>query len=117
MIAQTPEPPYYAVYFISHRTEGDRGYADMADEMVDLAMKQPGYLGMESLRDAKGWGVTVSYWESEEAIRAWKANARHLEAQAGGRKQWYDAYHVRVCRVEREYGMEKGETQKSGIVE
>ncbi len=36
-IANTPEPPYYAVIFSSHRTEGDDGYGDMAGRMVELA--------------------------------------------------------------------------------
>jgi heme-degrading monooxygenase HmoA len=104
MIAKTPEPPYYAVYFISHRRQGDQGYADMAREMVELAARQPGFLGVESLRDPDGWGVTVSYWENEDAIKRWKAHTRHLKAQAEGKKQWYDTFHVRICRVEREYG-------------
>ncbi len=30
-IAKTPEPPYYAVIFSSHRTEGDNGYSEMAE--------------------------------------------------------------------------------------
>ena len=29
-IANTPGPPYYAVIFTSHRTEGDNGYGEMA---------------------------------------------------------------------------------------
>ncbi|MCG8520173.1 MAG: antibiotic biosynthesis monooxygenase, partial [Pseudomonadales bacterium] len=41
-IAKTPEPPYYAVIFSSHRTEGDNGYEAMADRMVELAVSQPG---------------------------------------------------------------------------
>ena len=36
-IAQTPEPPYYAVIFTSLRTEGDNGYGEMAEKMVKLA--------------------------------------------------------------------------------
>ena len=103
MIAKTPEPPYYAVIFTSLRTEGDNGYAEMADEMVELAQKQPGYLGIESARD--GLGITVSYWESLEAIKNWKANERHLLAQAKGHKEWYAAFKTRVCKVERDYGM------------
>lgn len=101
-IATTPEPPYYAVIFTSLRNEGDHGYADMARRMVELARAQPGFLGMESARD--GLGITVSYWESLEAIQAWKANAEHRLAQARGR-EWYADYRVRVCRVEREYGI------------
>jgi heme-degrading monooxygenase HmoA len=101
MIANTPQAPYYAVIFTSLRTEGDNGYDDMAVEMNKLASEQPGYLGFESARD--GLGITVSYWESLEAIKNWKANARHLFAQQQGRQQWYQEYKVRICKVERDY--------------
>ena len=105
MIAATPEPPYLAAIFTSHRTAGDQGYATMADRMVELAQAQPGYLGVESVRDADGFGITVSYWRDEASIAAWKANSEHLVAQRLGRDQWYGAFHLRVCRVERDYGM------------
>jgi heme-degrading monooxygenase HmoA len=101
MIANTPQAPYYAVIFTSLRTEGDNGYGDMAVEMNKLASKQPGYLGFESARE--GLGITVSYWDSLEAIKNWKANARHLFAQQQGREQWYQEYKVRICKVERDY--------------
>lgn len=76
----------------------------MAERMVDLAAQQPGFLGVESVRDPGGLGITVSYWESEEAIRRWKANAEHRQAQQQGRQQWYASYHLRIARVERDYG-------------
>ena len=104
MIAPTPAPPYYAVIFTSLRTEIEEGYGDMAEQMVTLAAGQPGFLGVESARD--GLGITVSYWESLEAIRQWKANSEHLIAQKMGREKWYAAYKTRVCKVERDYGLE-----------
>ena len=77
--AATPEPPYYAVIFSSLRQGGDNGYGQTADRMVELASEQPGFLGVESLRGADGFGITVSYWESEDAIKNWKRNAEHSE--------------------------------------
>ena len=56
--APTPSPPYYAVIFTSQRTEGDQGYADIAERMVELAAEQPGFLGVESARGAGGFGST-----------------------------------------------------------
>jgi len=100
-IAETPPPPYYAVIFTSLRTDGDAGYADTARRMLDLARQQPGFLGFETARD--GLGISVSYWQSLEAISAWKAHAEHRLAQ-GRARDWYRAFRVRVCRVEREYG-------------
>ncbi|QJC50765.1 antibiotic biosynthesis monooxygenase [Paenibacillus albicereus] len=104
-IANTPEAPYYAVIFTSERTDGDNGYGEMAEEMEQLAYRQPGFLGVESARD--GLGITVSYWESLEAIRGWKQNERHLVAQRQGAAEWYRTYKTRICKVEREYGFER----------
>jgi heme-degrading monooxygenase HmoA len=92
---------YYAVIFTSTRTEVEAGYAEMAIKMVELAKAQPGFIGMESARSEIG--ITVSYWESLEAIKNWKANMEHLEAQEKGRTTWYKNYKVRIAKVEREY--------------
>ncbi len=100
-IARTPEPPYYAVIFTSLRTEGDDGYGRMAERMAELASQQPGFLGVDSAREAGGVGITVSYWKDEEAIKAWKAHLEHVVAQRAGKERWYAAYSLRVARVER----------------
>lgn len=96
---------YYAVIFTSKRTEGDRGYGKMAQVMEELASQQPGFLGVESARDSE-LGITVSYWESLEAIRNWKENSAHKAAQEKGQQEWYTNYAVRVCKVERDYFFE-----------
>jgi len=102
-LAQTPEPPYYAVIFSSYRTAGDSGYTSMAERMLELAAQQPGFLGVESVRE--DLGITVSYWESLEAISHWKRNAEHQAAQRLGHQRWYSSFRVRVAKVEREYGI------------
>ncbi|MDQ0116067.1 antibiotic biosynthesis monooxygenase family protein [Paenibacillus harenae] len=98
-----PDGSYYAVIFTSKRTGGDQGYGHMADRMEELAGKQPGFIGIESARDAAGVGITVSYWESLEAIGNWKNNEAHRVAQDKGKQVWYDNYTVRICKVEKEY--------------
>jgi heme-degrading monooxygenase HmoA len=106
--AKTPEPPYYAVIFTSLLREGDEGYADMAKSMMSLVLEQPGCLGAESARDARGFGLTMAYFATEEDIAAWRDHADHRMAQELGRAKWYAHYEVRVARVERAYsGPEK----------
>lgn len=95
------EKPYYAVIFTSTLTARDKGYTEMASAMEALAKQQPGYLGFESVRAELG--IAVSYWESLEAIAAWKNVTDHKLAQKYGREKWYSWYKVRICRVEREY--------------
>ena len=103
-VAKTPEPPYYAVIFSSERNANDAvDYDDAARRMVELAAQQPGFLGVESARNAQGFGITVSYWESESAIAAWKRNADHEAVRKRGRLDWYEHFEVRIAKVERAY--------------
>lgn len=92
---------YYAVIFTSKQTENIEGYAEMAISMEEIAKKQEGFIGINSARDSIG--ITVSYWQSLEAIRNWKHQSEHLIAQKKGKSQWYLWYNVRICKVEREY--------------
>lgn len=105
MIANTPAPPYYAVIFTSIKTTDDEGYADIAAQMMELAAQQPGFLGVESARNEIG--ITVSYWESLEAIANWRNHAAHKPVQQMGRDKFYAAFKTRVCKVERDNGFEK----------
>jgi heme-degrading monooxygenase HmoA len=93
--------PYYAVIFTSIKNEDDTGYTEMALKMEQLAREQPGFLGIESARNEIG--ITVSYWESLEAITNWKNNREHGIAQQKGKTDWYQWYDVKICKVEREY--------------
>lgn len=101
--AAVPEAPCYAVIFTSQRTLVDDGYDAMAGRMIELASRQPGFLGVESVRTATGFGITVSYWASLEAIANWRNHPEHHVAQATGRTKWYSRYETRIARVERAY--------------
>jgi glutathione S-transferase len=106
--ARPPDPRSaqhcFAVIFSSHRTaELPEAYAESAKAMEELVAKQPGFLGIESARGEDGFGITVSYWDSLEAIRTWKDVPSHAAVQAQGRQSFYERYEVRVCTVERGY--------------
>jgi heme-degrading monooxygenase HmoA len=105
MIASTPAPPYYAVIFTSVRTYVDEGYENMAEQMVQLARQQAGFLGVETARNETG--ITVSYWKDLDSIKNWKQQSDHLLAQQLGRQKWYESYKTRICLVERDYDFEK----------
>ncbi len=102
MIADTPNPPYYAVIFTSERTAGDNGYQEMAELMVRLASEQDGFLGIESARDEVG--ITVSYWRDLSSIQKWRDHVQHTVARNKGRSDWYSAFRTRIAVVERDYG-------------
>lgn len=99
-IVKSPATPYYAVIFTSKRTLGDNGYDKAGDDIISIAARFDGFLGAESLRDKDGFGITVSYWDSLESIDIWKNNMTHMQAKEKGKKHWYEAYMIRVCKVE-----------------
>jgi heme-degrading monooxygenase HmoA len=108
MTSRGTNSPYYAVIFTSLRTDLDaEGYVATADRMVQLASEQPGFLGVESARGTDGLGITVSYWDSLDSIRRWRAHAEHRLAQRDGKAKWYSSYRLRVCRVEAEFEFQR----------
>ena len=91
---------YYAVIFTAEMSDDTAGYADMAQRMTELVERQSGYIGkhtsMEGNRE-----LTISYWESLAAIKAWKAHPEHRTAQEQGCSKWYADYQVQVTRIDR----------------
>lgn len=73
--------PYYAVIFTSNLSNDTTDYNTVAGKMEELAKQQPGFLSVESARGNSGLGITISYWESLDAIENWKKNALHKEAK------------------------------------
>lgn len=108
MMLKSIGPQKYAVIFSSKRSEQDHEeYERASQQMLDLARSQRGFLGVESSRDANGFGITISYWRTLDDIHEWKLNAAHLEVQKLGRSRWYDSFTTTICKVEQEYNFEK----------
>ena len=102
-IAKTPQKPYYAVIFTYKRTNVDNGYEVMEKKTTEMVAKMKGFLGYESSKDESGFGVIISYWDSEESINTWRSNQVHRSAKEGGREQWYSEFATRICKVEDDY--------------
>lgn len=102
--------PCFAVIF-SNQHEGEHPeYAATATRMSELAATMPGFLGYESARGVDGFGITVSYWSSLDAIDGWRAHAEHALAQQAGRERFYATYDLRVARVERHVHFDASKT-------
>lgn len=93
--------PYYAAIFTNQRSEGGEDlYPMVSERMVALAKEQPGFLGVESVRGDDGIGITISYWESRDAISAWGRHGEHVIAKQQGRQEFYLWYHLRIATIE-----------------
>jgi len=97
-----------SVIFVAQRTELDAdGYARAAAMMDELAARQDGYLGIDSVRGADGLGITVSYWKTEASAKAWRDHPDHAAMRDAGRDRWYSDYSLHMSQVTRSYDWKK----------
>lgn len=92
----------YVVIFRARVRMLDEAYGPMARRMRELALHEFGCVEFHSVTEGRD-EVSLSWWPSEEHIRAWKAHPAHVLAQQGGRERWYESYSVQVAEVTREY--------------
>lgn len=93
-----PSSGYYAVIFSSTKSELLEGYSEMDELTMDLAQKQNGFLGYESVHSGNK-GIFISYWETMNDIEVWKQNMTHIQAKSNA-KLWYKRYLSQICYVE-----------------
>jgi heme-degrading monooxygenase HmoA len=92
----------YVVIFHAKIRSHDAEYVEVAARMRELALGEFGCIEFHAVTDGSD-EVALSYWPSEESIRAWKAHPEHVLAQQSGRERWYESYSVQVARVTRTY--------------
>ncbi len=96
------------VLFRSRLTaEAGDDYTAMADEMLARARSMRGFIDFKSFKAADGERLSVIHWESQETMRVWSDDLRHMVAQRLGRERWYDSFHVEVADIVRSYAFER----------
>jgi len=101
-VIKLPAPPYYAVIAPAELRGMPADYLERAQHLMALAQTVPGFLGIEASVQ-RGFSLAVSYWESLEAIAAWRRNSEHVLAKRAAPEHWFTAYATRIARVERAY--------------
>ena len=94
----------YIVIFKATIKSLDENYYQTAEKMRQLALNDYGCVRIDSVGD-EAQEITLSYWNSEEDILAWKNNSEHLKAQRLGMDKWYESYSVEIARLGRSYGL------------
>lgn len=97
----------YAVIFKTFRDLPiPEDYLQVNKRMVELVSTYGGYLGVDSVMNDEGKGISISYWDSLDDIKNWKKNSEHLLAQKRGISEWYKYYKVEICEILNEYEKE-----------
>lgn len=88
--------------------------ADRYDEYLGIAAslrseleKVDGFISIErfSSLTTEGKILSLSTWRDEQAVIAWRKNAKHAAAQSHGRQEIFVDYRIRVAQITRDYGL------------
>jgi len=98
----------HAVIFeVEPREERFDDYLDIAAGLRPELEKIDGFISVERFRSLTNEGkiLSLSFWRDEAAIKAWREQADHRDAQNKGRTEIFKDYRLRVVAVIRDYGM------------
>lgn len=99
----------YAVIFeVEVKEEGKEQYLKIAAKLKEQLVKMEGFLSIERFQSLVDEGkiLSLSFWESKEAIALWKSNMDHMNAQTKGRSFLFKDYRIRIAEVQKDYTME-----------
>ena len=82
-------------------------YLDLAGELKPLLAELEGFISIERFESLSEPGklLSLSFWRDEEAIQKWRTLEQHRMAQAEGRAQVFNDYHLRIAHVVRDYSL------------
>jgi heme-degrading monooxygenase HmoA len=85
---------------------GQSEYLDLAAELRPLLQGNSGFLSIERYQSltTPGKVLSLSFWENEDAIAAWRNLPEHRSAQRAGRERVFSHYRLRIAVVGRDYG-------------
>ena len=95
---------YLVVFRSTRKLDDGVVYSEWSEKMEILVKTIDGYEKHFGFRDPDTReGLTISYFNSLDAISEWKNLADHKVAQDLGREKFYEEYSVQICEILREY--------------
>lgn len=82
-------------------------YFDIAAELRPELENIEGFISIERFKSTvtDNKYVSLSFWESEDAIKAWRNHTGHQFAQEKGKSEIFSDFKISVGKVERQYEM------------
>ena len=87
-------------------------YFSIAESLRPRLDDIDGFISIERFASLSQPGkiLSLSFWRDEDAVKAWRVQSEHRQAQKKGRNGVFENYRLRVASVIRDYGMfERGE--------
>ncbi len=82
-------------------------YLDVAASLREELEGHPGFVSVERFQSLTTPGklLSLSFFEDEDSLAAWRNRPHHRNAQSAGRTVHFADYRLRIAGVIRDYGM------------
>ena len=93
------------IFEVLPKASGKQEYLDIAGELKQHLSTIDGFISIErfqSLVDPDKI-LSLSFWETEEAVSKWRNLEAHRMAQSKGRAKLFEDYRIRVATITRDY--------------
>ena len=111
----------YAVIFeVIPTAAGKDEYLEIAARLRAYLEGREGFISIERFQSLVDEGkiLSLSFWETEASIAAWRQLFEHRAAQKAGKDRLFKSYRIRVAEVVRDYtAVERGEAPADSNVE
>ncbi len=88
------------VFRSRNRPDGDIDeYQRRSQRLHELVQQHPGFISIESFEGTDGEEVSLELFETDESVKAWRANPEHRETQRWAREEFYSWYSVQASEV------------------
>ena len=108
------------IFEVWPKTEHEKDYLDEAAGLRSLVESIDGFISIERFESLYEPGkiLSLSFFESEEAVTAWRNVLEHRKAQALGRGRYFADYRLRIAEVRRDYGLNDRDQapEDSGVI-
>jgi heme-degrading monooxygenase HmoA len=109
----------YAVFFDVLPKEGYANtYFGMAGELKPIVDKSPGFISVERFENlaSPGWFLSFSQWADEDALKVWRTQRDHYQAQLSGKNLILGDYRLRVGKQIEAKGLGAGKVAIAAIL-
>ena len=98
---------HVVIFEVQPTSGGLDEYLDIAGKLKNELEKIEGFISVERFQSmtTEGKLLSLSFWESEEAIQEWRKQVKHQSAQSKGYNELFADYRLRVAEVIRDYTM------------
>lgn len=106
------------IFELEPRADQAPRYFELANALKGSLTNVEGFISIERFESLTQPGryLSLSFWESEQAVQNWRNQQAHRMAQQEGRSQIFSDYRLRVACVIRDYGLSsRGQTPPDSL--